>query len=132
MKLVKEIWGIKELIEKRKSIDPKPQYQRTAVWTTDRKAYLLDSILRGYDLPKFYFTFHKTKNAKGFEFEVADGQQRIRAIWEFQDEKYSLKKDTKIEGVDLSSMKYSQLPDKFKKAFQDYELNISNILSKQS
>lgn len=129
MQIVKETWAIEELIKKRNDIDPKPQYQRTAVWTLDRKAHLIDSILRDYDLPKFYFTFHKPRNGKGFEFEVADGQQRIRAIWEFRDDKYSIKKGTTIEGVDLSSLKYSELPLKFKKRFDDYEINISNIIS---
>ena len=129
MQIVKEIWDIKELINERNSIDPKPQYQRTSVWTNDRKSFLIDSILRGYDLPKFYFTFEKNKNSKGFKYEVADGQQRIRAIWEFRDNGYSIKKNTIIVGDDLSSMKYSELPKKYKDLFLNYELNISNIIS---
>lgn len=129
MKTTKEIWIINELIESKFLINPKPQYQRTSVWTTDRKAFLIDSILRGYDIPKFYFTYHENRTLPGYEFEVADGQQRIRAIWEFYDNIYPLKKNTIIEGVDLSSMKYSELPENFKKAFKNYELNISNILS---
>jgi hypothetical protein len=129
MQIVKEIWDIKELISERNSIDPKPQYQRTSVWTTDRKSFLIDSILRGYDLPKFYFTFDKNKNSKGFKYEVADGQQRIRAIWEFRDDGYSIKKNTIIGGEDISSMKYSELPKKYKDLFLNYELNISNIIS---
>lgn len=131
MKILKEKWEIKDLIKKQTSIDPKPQYQRTAVWTTDRKAFLIDSILKGYDLPKFYFEFHSKKNAKGFQFEVADGQQRIRSIWEFYEDKYSLKKNTVINGVDLSSMKYSELPKNLKEHFLAYEINVSNILSKE-
>jgi len=85
--------------------------------------------LRGYDLPKFYFTFLKNGNSKGFKYEVADGQQRIRAIWEFRDDEYSIKKNTVIGGDDLSLMKYSELPKKYKDLFQNYELNISNIIS---
>lgn len=129
MQIVKEIWDIKELIKERDSIDPKPQYQRTSVWTTDRKSFLIDSILRGYDLPKFYFTFFKNGNAKGFHYEVADGQQRIRAIWEFKDDRYALKKNTIISGDDISGLKYSELPKKYKDLFQNYELNISNIIT---
>ena len=129
MLIVKEIWDIKELISERNLIDPKPQYQRTSVWTIDRKSFLIDSILRGYDLPKFYFTFNKNGNSKGFKYEVADGQQRIRAIWEFRDDEYSIKKNTIIVDDDLSSMKYSELPKKYKDLFQNYELNISNIIT---
>lgn len=130
MKTVKEIWSIQQLIDNKKSIDPRPQYQRTGVWNTDRKAYLIDSILRGYDLPKFYFSFYDNKNAKGFEFEVVDGQQRIRAIWDFYDDIYPLKKNTEIDGINLSSLKFSMLPEIFKNAFKDYELNVTNILLK--
>ena len=72
MKTVKEIWDIKELLNLKATIDPKPQYQRTSVWTTDRKSFLIDSILRGYDLPKFYFTFLEDGNIKGFKYEVTD------------------------------------------------------------
>jgi hypothetical protein len=128
MKIVKELWSISELIEKRQTIDPKPQYQRTSVWTNERKAYLIDSILRGYDIPKFYFTYQQGKKGKNFDFEVADGQQRIRAIWEFKDDGYALKRGTIIDKVDLSLMKYSELPKKFKDDFNSYELHISNIL----
>lgn len=132
MQIVKEVWDIKELIKDRALIDPKPQYQRTSVWTNERKSFLIDSILRGFDIPKFYFTFNKKGNGKGFLYEVADGQQRIRAIWEFSDDVYALKKNTIIGGVDLSSLKYSQLPKKFQALFQQYELNISNITSHQT
>jgi hypothetical protein len=129
MHIIKEVWEIKELINERSSIDPKPQYQRTSVWTTDRKSFLIDSILRGYDLPKFYFTFGKYGNSKGFKYEVADGQQRIRAIWEFRDDGYSIKKNTIIGGDDISLLKYSELPKKYKDLFLNYELNVSNIIS---
>lgn len=129
MKIIKELWDVKQLIDDRKKIDPKPQYQRTSVWTIDRKSFLIDSILRGYDLPKFYFTFHDKKNAKGYTFEVADGQQRIRAIWEFRDDQYSLKKNTIIGDDDLSLMIYSTLPKKYKDIFLKYDVNISNIIS---
>lgn len=129
MQIVKEYWDIRQLIKDKASIDPKPQYQRTSVWTNERKSFLIDSILRGYDIPKFYFTYFEKGNTKGFNYEVADGQQRIRAIWEFYEDVYALKKNTIINGDDISSLKYSQLPKKYKTLFQDYELNISNIIA---
>src|SRR6185369_2163726 len=128
MKLVKELWTIKELIQAKNEIDPKPQYQRTSVWTNDRKAFLIDSILRQYDLPKFYFNYHENGNSKGFIYDVADGQQRIRAIWDYADDHYILKKDTFIGNDDLSGKKFSQLPKFYKNLFLNYEINISNIL----
>jgi len=54
-----------------------PDWQRTEVWDPARKQQLIDSILRGWKLPKFYFM--KISNDPE-EFEVVDGQQRLMTI----------------------------------------------------
>ena len=40
------LWTNKE------NIDPCPQYQRGSVWNELKQQQLLDSLLRGYDVPK--------------------------------------------------------------------------------
>src|SRR5437879_13711972 len=55
-----------------------PDWQREPVWDQLKKQQLIDSILRGWKLPKFYFV--KTSED---EYEVVDGQQRLQAIYEF-------------------------------------------------
>ena len=72
----------------RSKIDPKPQYQRGSVWTEVQRQLLIDSILRGYDIPKLYL--RELANHSTYEFEVVDGQQRLRAIWDFMDNQYGL------------------------------------------
>ena len=59
-----------------------PDWQREEVWSKGRKQKLIDSILRGWRLPKFYFLLTSDEPE---EFEVVDGQQRLLAIWEFFD-----------------------------------------------
>jgi Protein of unknown function DUF262/HNH endonuclease len=90
-------------------IDPKPQYQRGSVWTRRQKQLLMDSILRGMDIPKLYL-----RSIEGGEYthEVVDGQQRLRAIWEFFDGEYPLSKDSELEiaGVDLRGKRYQDMP----------------------
>jgi uncharacterized protein with ParB-like and HNH nuclease domain len=49
-----------------------PDWQREDVWDQRKKQQLIDSILRGWKLPKFYFV--KTSED---EYEVVDGQQRL-------------------------------------------------------
>ena len=44
-----------------------PDWQREEVWSDDRKRALIDSILRGWKLPKFYFV-----KLNDEEFEVLD------------------------------------------------------------
>jgi len=66
-----------------------PEWQREEVWDTTKKQQLIDSILRGWRLPKFYFV----KTAED-EFEVVDGQQRLTAIYEFFANELPLSTDT--------------------------------------
>jgi uncharacterized protein with ParB-like and HNH nuclease domain len=56
-----------------------PDWQREEVWDRSKKQELIDSILRGWKLPKFYFLKIQDEPE---EFEVVDGQQRITAIFE--------------------------------------------------
>src|SRR5690349_18841670 len=74
---------------RRKTVNPKPQYQRSheGVWNLSKKQLLMDTILRGYDIPKFYW---RRIEDPVFRHEVVDGQQRLRAIWEFFDGKFTL------------------------------------------
>ena len=48
-----------------------PDWQREKVWPKAKKQELIDSILRGWKLPKFYF--YRT-SVDPEEFEVVDGQ----------------------------------------------------------
>lgn len=88
MKIDLEKWTIQDLIDKQPHINPKPQYQRTFVWSISKQQLLIDSILRGYDLPKFYL--RETTNDLLYQYEVTDGQQRMKAIWGFVSGEYSL------------------------------------------
>lgn len=52
-----------------------PDWQREEVWSKPKRQKLIDSILRGWRLPKFHFL-----KASDTEYEVVDGQQRLAAI----------------------------------------------------
>jgi len=86
MKIVPRTWPVMLINERRSRIDPRPQYQRSPVWNETKKQLLIDSILRGYDIPKFYLRATTGK----FEHEVTDGQQRLRAIWSFLNNEFAL------------------------------------------
>jgi len=85
-----EFWKIQDVINKWERLDPKPQYQRSSVWNEKRKKLLIDSIFEDFDIPKFYF--NQLNNNQFFDYEVADGQQRLRAIYEFYNNTYSATK----------------------------------------
>ena len=118
-------WTINSVRNREGRINPKPQYQRTAVWTLPRKQLLIDSILRGYDLPKFYL-----RSSDGqYEHEVVDGQQRLHAIWEFLNDEYALGEDSNdISGFGaLVGKKWSQLSSSARDQIGEFELSIALV-----
>lgn len=98
-----------------------PDWQREEVWNTVKKQKLVDTILRGWKLPKFYFL--KTSDTPE-EYEVLDGQQRLAAIWEFLDGDLRLADETASE---FGGALYEELPDEVSDAFDDYELEFDEI-----
>ncbi len=56
-----------------------PEYQRGVVWTDQQMQMLIDSVLRGYEIPPIYL---RARNEDGCH-EIIDGQQRINALCGF-------------------------------------------------
>ena len=80
------------------NIDLSPPYQRHGhLWSEPDKAFLIDSILNGYDVPKIYvadFSYgFGTLNASGKQYAVIDGKQRLEAIFQFFESKLRLAPD---------------------------------------
>ena len=99
-----------------------PDWQRTEVWSEDKKKTLIDTILRGWKLPKFYFL----KTADDPEsFEVVDGQQRLSAIFDFLDNELSLADDVAAR---FGGKTYRELPDVISDSFDDFEIEFDEIV----
>ena len=71
-----------------------PEWQRDEVWDAPRKQLLIDSILRGWRLPKFYFVLTSTNPQT---YEVVDGQQRLATVFEFLSDELELSEQTAKE-----------------------------------
>ena len=83
MEVIPDSWNVFTIQHRRSKIDPKPPYQRGPTWQEPKRQLLIDTILRNYDMPKLYL--RRLARGTDFEHEVADGQQRLRAIWDFMD-----------------------------------------------
>ncbi len=119
-----ETWKISKLINMKDKINPEPKYQRSEVWTLSKKQLLIDSILRGYDLPKFYLS---ETQQPSFDYEVTDGQQRVRSIWEYAKGEFPI---TIINSQNIKEKKlFNDLPDESKKLIKDFKLTISLLKS---
>lgn len=66
-----------------------PRFQRRAVWKQSAKGFFIDSILRGYPIPPIHIRIVSDGVRAGVR-EVIDGQQRIRAVFEFVQNKYRI------------------------------------------
>lgn len=122
METSKKPWPINSVFGIRKRIDTNPDYQRPPVWTRGQKQLLIDTILRNYDIPKFYWR----KTGHGPEtYDVVDGQQRLRAIWEFMEGSFKLPKDAlPIDGFVVARARYEDLPDDLRLVFDTYTLDV--------
>ena len=92
------------------------------MWGTNQKQLLVDTILRNYDVPKLYW---RRTGTKPDTYDVVDGQQRLRALWDFFDETFKLPKDAEpIEGEAIAGCSYTDLPDELRSRFDIYPLDI--------
>lgn len=118
MKMVSEKRAIDKIFRRRDRYDI-PDWQRSEVWNRAKKQRLIDSILRGWKLPKFYFI-----EQVGDDYLVEDGQQRLNAIWEF----FSNELPLSTESAQMFKGRYYRdLPRTVADAFDDFEINYDVI-----
>jgi len=98
-----------------------PDYQRMGgVWTLEKKQLLMDSILNDYDIPKIYLHAfsREQRKAGGFAYAVIDGRQRLEAIWQFIEGKFTLSDDfvyQEDESLRLARLGYSDIASSYPK-----------------
>ena len=64
-------------------IIPDPDWQRGYVWKPKDEKLLIDSIIQGIPIPKFYFTEEYDEDNQKMKYNVIDGQQRLTTIKKF-------------------------------------------------
>ncbi|MFA4986307.1 MAG: DUF262 domain-containing protein [Candidatus Brocadiia bacterium] len=121
-------------------IDLAPPYQRGGgLWGPAQQAYLIDSILNEYDIPKIYladFTiFNSPLNASRTAYAVIDGRQRLEAIFAFRDDKFPLNDDFVLfsdPAMRLGGLSYSDLSSKQPKIadrFREFNLHVMSVIT---
>lgn len=118
MKMTSEKRAIDKIYHRRDRYDI-PGWQRGKVWGREKKQRLIDSILRGWKLPKFYFI-----KTTGDGYLVEDGQQRLTAILEFFANDLPLKTETVAE---FGGRLYRDLPRNVADPFDDFEIEYDVI-----
>ena len=108
-----------------KKLELNPEFQRGSVWTPTARSYLIDTILRRLPIPKIYLrTKVDTASQKSIR-EVVDGQQRLRAIIDFANDKFALSK----RAEEFSGLKYSTLSSEYQEIFLSYAIAVDQLLN---
>ena len=127
MKTHTKPFSVASLCQRKKRIDPTPDYQRPPVWMLRQKQLLVDSILRDYDIPKMYFL--EVNRDDGVQYEVIDGQQRLRTIWEFMDGQFRLLGDMDPVGYgdqhyECAGKSFDGLHSNIQSIFEDFTVDV--------
>lgn len=98
-------------------LDLSPDFQRRSVWSSSAKAFLADTIVRGKPFPKIIL-MQEFKDGKTIRI-VVDGQQRLRAIFDFINDGVKI---SRAHNKELAGRTFSQLPEEVREDFMQYEI----------
>jgi hypothetical protein len=98
-------------------LDLSPDFQRRSVWSSSAKAFLADTIIRGKPFPKIIL-MQEFKSGKNIRV-VVDGQQRLRAIFDFINDGIKI---SRAHNKEHAGKTFSQLPDEVREDFLQYEI----------
>lgn len=71
-------------------LEMNPEYQRDYIWSAEDKYKLIDSIFNNIDIGKFVFIKNEWgEHPLNYMYEILDGKQRINAITEYFENRFS-------------------------------------------
>ena len=101
-----------------KKLEIRPDFQRKEVWSRAAQIMLIDSIIKNIPIPKIYL---ETKMKQGVKYRIViDGQQRLTAILDYIDGKYTL---PEVYGKKWAGKKFVDLTEKEQNIILGYEID---------
>lgn len=114
------------LADLRGRINTDAEYQRGEVWSEPQQKLLIDSILRGFDLPKIFL--RKLPDGSGHLFDVVDGVQRLTAIWRFLSDEFALPRSYTFPDLGLvGGKRWSELPQDAMDRLQFAKITVTEL-----
>jgi len=102
-----------------------PEYQRGLQWSLAQKQGLIDSLLRGYQIPIFYIHLETRTNNYTQATEttawIVDGQQRLASVVAYCQNQFSLPDPKKARPGTIVPVDPAELPGWTGKKFQELE-----------
>lgn len=103
------------------AINLSPNFQRGEVWDVSYQKRLIDSILRGWNIPPI----HVVCNPETEVWEVLDGQQRLRAIAKFAQSKIAINGNIEPRNSfiqELHGLYFHELPPSIIRKFENFSI----------
>ena len=121
-------YSINDFVEwdRNKQIELNPVFQRRSVWSDKAKSYLMDTIVRGKPIPKFFIRQKINITTKSSVREVVDGQQRLRTILSYIKDGFSI---TRAHHSTLGGLRFSQLPPEAQEQILGYEIAVDLLIN---
>lgn len=108
---------------KRGEISVNRDYQRTdKVWPAGARSFLIETIILGYPVPKLSLRQVTDVKSRSTRKEIVDGQQRSRAIADYLEDAFPIKR--KGAPANLDGRRYSELDEDDQHKFLDYGLAV--------
>lgn len=112
----------------RDDIDLQPHFQRGEVWSPNKKKMLIDSILRGWQIPPI----HVIQESTGSKQEVLDGQQRLATIRDFLHDKIRIDGFLEPQNKEIQCIHnhfFSELSLGWQRKVLQYELTVIRVMN---
>jgi uncharacterized protein with ParB-like and HNH nuclease domain len=98
-----------------------PKFQRRTVWKPAAKSYFIDTLLRGFPVPPLHIRLVSRAGRTGLVREVVDGQQRMRALFDFIGERFRLSRQL---DAPWAGKTYEQLTEEERETLQMYKFHV--------
>lgn len=132
--------SIQYLMRMWRKLNLDPDFQREgSIWPRTKQQLFIDSILCGFDIPKFYFrSVEKIQIIDGkneyINYDVVDGKQRLLAVRDFEDGRYGVPANSRSfqewhEDNDKHEIYLSELKEKHRDLYIQFESYHFDIVS---
>lgn len=112
--------------ERQGQLELNPVFQRRAVWSEKAKSFLMDTIVRGKPIPKFFIRQKINVTTRSSIREVVDGQQRLRTILAYIKDGFTI---SRAQNAEFGGKRFSQLPHDAQSQILSYEIAVDLLIN---
>lgn len=106
-----------------------PRFQRRSVWNDNARSFLMDTIIRGFPIPKVFIRQKINTLTRKSVREVVDGQQRLRTILSFLNDGFTISKKHNAQYGGLYFSQLNEIDPDIQSAILGYEISCDLLVN---